>query len=89
MYKEYYNYNGGGGGGVIGQGASTCDNNRGGSPSLGYNNNDKSSGQYSVDDLLIEEIPQLWLDTTKVEQKSLPKYDWYTGAPGGIIVGVI
>ena len=32
---------GSGGGGAIGQGASSCDNSRGGSPTSGYDNNDK------------------------------------------------
>ena len=66
MYKHYYGFHGSGGGGAIGQGASSCDNSRGGSPTSGYDNNDKESGQFSVLDLDVNEEAQLWHDTTKV-----------------------
>ena len=40
-------------------------------------------GKFSINDLDVNAEARLWHDTTKVEQLDLPRYDWFTGAPGG------
>ena len=54
MYKHYHGFHGSGGGGAIGQGTSSCNNSRGGSPTSGYDNNDKESVQFSLNDLDVD-----------------------------------
>ena len=81
MYKDYNGYHGSGGGGVIGQGASSCDQSRGGSPYLGYDTNYRETGQFSVNDLALDDDVNAWSDATKID--TVGGEDWFSGAPGG------